>query len=85
MITGLSLVVLRCVDVSASRRFYEALGYPSTGHSSRGVRLGFSCANPDEAAKGGLAVGGRLVRSSPLVIEDPDGHLIELSGSEPPH
>jgi catechol 2,3-dioxygenase-like lactoylglutathione lyase family enzyme len=107
MITTLSLVVLRCTDVSVSRRFYEALGlsfqaeqhgagpvhystrigstvlelYPVKRESSRGVRLGLSCTNPEEAAKAALVVGGRLIGSSPVVIEDPDGHAIELSRS----
>jgi hypothetical protein len=55
--------------------------YPIKEHSSRGARLGFSCANPEESVMAALAVGGRLIRSSPIVIEDPDGHAIELSPS----
>lgn len=109
----LNLIVLRCADIEAARRFYTSLGldfareqhgtgpehfaakagdvvlelYPeSANRVTRGLRLGF-VTDVGEGAIDALVASGGRVRSSGMregvrvvVIEDPDGHIVELLG-----
>jgi catechol 2,3-dioxygenase-like lactoylglutathione lyase family enzyme len=58
--------------------------YPRRGPETRGARLGFSVSDLAAAVGAVERVGGRVVRTEgaqppSAIVEDPDGHTIELT------
>jgi catechol 2,3-dioxygenase-like lactoylglutathione lyase family enzyme len=61
--------------------------YPQRGAETRGLRLGFQVSDLAAALRLIERTGGKVVRAEPApdasaIVEDPDGHTIELS--QPP-
>lgn len=79
---------------SGSRHYSATIGgtvlelYPRRGAETRGMRLGLSVSDLASTVGGVERAGGRVVRTELVqtpsaIVEDPDGHTIELTQASP--